>query len=80
VREHRPSFCGLVLRPALGQLLSEIMSDGSTSVDISPLRPSRFRGGDLNPFWEILQEKTSLATAIPYLGKGASRSRDRSHG
>ena len=36
-------YFGLVLRPALRQLLSEIMSDGSASVDNSPLRS--FIGG-----------------------------------
>jgi hypothetical protein len=54
VQQHRPSFFGLVLRPTLGQLLSVIMSDGSASVDNSPLRPSRFQEGELNPCPEML--------------------------
>jgi glycine/D-amino acid oxidase-like deaminating enzyme len=41
--------------PALGQLLAEVMSDGAAStLDVSPLRPSRFREGGLNPSWEML--------------------------
>ena len=36
--------------PALGRLLAEIMSDGAaTSLDVTPLRPTRFAEGDPNP-------------------------------
>jgi sarcosine oxidase, subunit beta len=46
---------GVMHAPALGQLLAEIMSDGAAStVDVSSLRPSRFREGDLNPVSELL--------------------------
>ena len=46
---------GVMHAPALGQLLAEVMSDGAAStVDVSPLRPSRFREGDLNPVSELL--------------------------
>ena len=46
---------GVMHAPALGQLLAEVMSDGAAStMDISPLRPSRFREGDLNPVSETL--------------------------
>jgi sarcosine oxidase, subunit beta len=46
---------GVMHAPALGQLLAEVISDGAAStVDISPLRPSRFREGDLNPVSELL--------------------------
>jgi sarcosine oxidase subunit beta len=46
---------GVMHAPALGQLLAEVMSDGAAStVDVSPLRPSRFREGDLNPVSEML--------------------------
>jgi sarcosine oxidase subunit beta len=46
---------GVMHAPALGQLLAEIMSDGAaTTLDVSPLRPSRFREGDLNPVSELL--------------------------
>jgi glycine/D-amino acid oxidase-like deaminating enzyme len=41
--------------PALGQLLAEVMSDGAAStIDVSPLRPSRFREGNPNPVSELL--------------------------
>jgi sarcosine oxidase subunit beta len=46
---------GVMHAPALGQLLAEVMSDGTAStIDVSPLRPSRFREGDLNPVSELL--------------------------
>jgi sarcosine oxidase subunit beta len=46
---------GVMHAPALGQLLAEVMSEGATStLDISPLRPSRFQEGDLNRVSEIL--------------------------
>jgi sarcosine oxidase, subunit beta len=46
---------GVMHAPALGQLLAEVISDGAAStMDISPLRPSRFREGDLNPVSELL--------------------------
>lgn len=41
---------GVMHAPALGQLLAEIMSDGAaTSLDVGPLRPTRFAEGALNP-------------------------------
>lgn len=41
---------GVMHAPALGRLLAEIMSDGAaTSLDVRPLRPSRFAEGDPNP-------------------------------
>ncbi|HEY7502644.1 MAG TPA: FAD-dependent oxidoreductase [Gemmatimonadales bacterium] len=41
---------GVMHAPALGQLLAEIMSDGAaTSLDVTPLRPSRFDEGEPNP-------------------------------
>jgi sarcosine oxidase subunit beta len=41
---------GVMHAPALGQLLAEIMSDGAaTSLDVTPLRPSRFAEGAPNP-------------------------------
>lgn len=46
---------GVMHAPALGQLLAEVISDGAAStMDVSPLRPSRFREGDLNPVSELL--------------------------
>lgn len=46
---------GVMHAPALGQLLAEVISDGAAStVDVSALRPSRFREGDLNPVSEML--------------------------
>lgn len=46
---------GVMHAPALGQLLAEVMSDGAAStLDVSPLRPSRFEEGDLNPISELL--------------------------
>jgi sarcosine oxidase, subunit beta len=46
---------GVMHAPALGQLLAEVISDGAAStLDVSPLRPSRFRQGDLNPVSELL--------------------------
>lgn len=46
---------GVMHAPALGQLLAEVISDGAAStLDVSPLRPSRFREGDLNPVSEML--------------------------
>ena len=41
---------GVMHAPALGQLLAELMSDGeASSLDVSPLRPSRFTEGKPNP-------------------------------
>ena len=41
---------GVMHAPALGQLLAELMSDGvAASLDVNPLRPSRFREGKPNP-------------------------------
>ncbi|MFL5534983.1 MAG: NAD(P)/FAD-dependent oxidoreductase [Gemmatimonadales bacterium] len=46
---------GVMHAPALGQLLAEVMSDGAAStLDVSPLRATRFREGDLNPISELL--------------------------
>ncbi|MDQ3426204.1 MAG: FAD-binding oxidoreductase [Gemmatimonadota bacterium] len=46
---------GVMHAPALGQLLAEIMSDGTAkTLDPTPLRPSRFVEGDLNPVPELL--------------------------
>jgi sarcosine oxidase subunit beta len=46
---------GVMHAPALGLLLSEVMSDGAAStLDVTPLRPSRFEEGDLNPVSELL--------------------------
>jgi sarcosine oxidase, subunit beta len=46
---------GVMHAPALGQLLAEVISDGSAStLDVSSLRPSRFQEGDLNPMSELL--------------------------
>jgi hypothetical protein len=41
--------------PALGQLLAEIMSDGAaSSLDATPLRPTRFTEDDPNPVSGLL--------------------------
>jgi sarcosine oxidase subunit beta len=46
---------GVMHAPALGQLLAEVMSDGAAStLDVTALRPSRFREGDSNPVSEML--------------------------
>ena len=46
---------GVMHAPALGQLLAEIMSDGAaTSLDVTPLRPSRFTEGAPNPVSGVL--------------------------
>jgi sarcosine oxidase subunit beta len=46
---------GIMHAPALGQLAAELMSDGkATTLDGSPLRPSRFAEGRLNPASELL--------------------------
>jgi sarcosine oxidase subunit beta len=46
---------GVMHAPALGQLLAEIMSDGrASSLDVHPLRPTRFADGDLNPMSGVL--------------------------
>ena len=46
---------GVMHAPALGQLLSEIISEGSAStLDVSPLRPSRFAEGNANPLPALL--------------------------
>jgi hypothetical protein len=39
----------------LGQLLAELLSHGTaTTLDLTPLRPSRFVEGRLNPASELL--------------------------
>jgi sarcosine oxidase, subunit beta len=46
---------GVMHAPALGQLLAEVMSDGvASTIDVRPLRPSRFLEGDLNSASEML--------------------------
>jgi sarcosine oxidase subunit beta len=46
---------GVMHAPALGQLLAEIICDGSAStLDVSGLSPSRFEEGRLNPVSELL--------------------------
>jgi sarcosine oxidase subunit beta len=41
---------GVMHAPALGQLLAEVMSDGAaTTLDVAPLRPTRFAEGAANP-------------------------------
>jgi sarcosine oxidase subunit beta len=46
---------GVMHSPALGQLLAEIMSDGTaTSLDVRALRPTRFAEGDPNPVSGLL--------------------------
>jgi sarcosine oxidase, subunit beta len=46
---------GVMHAPALGQLLAEVITDGAAStLDVTPLRPSRFLEGDLNPVSELL--------------------------
>jgi sarcosine oxidase subunit beta len=41
---------GVMHSPALGQLLAEIIADGTaSSLDVHPLRPTRFAEGDPNP-------------------------------
>ena len=46
---------GVMLAPALGQLLAEIVCDGeATSLDVGPLRPTRFAEGALNFTSELL--------------------------
>lgn len=46
---------GVMHSPALGQLLAEIILDGSAaSMDVHPLRPSRFGEGQPNPAPEFL--------------------------
>ncbi|HJR49650.1 MAG TPA: FAD-binding oxidoreductase, partial [Gemmatimonadales bacterium] len=46
---------GVMHAPALGQLLAEIISDGAaTSMDVTPLRPSRFAEGAPNPVSGLL--------------------------
>ena len=37
---------GVMHAPAIGQLVSELMIDGRTSIDIAPLRPTRFAEGN----------------------------------
>ena len=37
---------GVMHAPAIGQLVAELIVDGRTSIDIHPLRPSRFAEGD----------------------------------
>jgi sarcosine oxidase subunit beta len=46
---------GVMHAPALGHLLAEIILDGAAStLDASPLRPSRFAEGDWNAVSELL--------------------------
>jgi sarcosine oxidase subunit beta len=46
---------GVMHAPALGHLLAEILLDGrATTIDATPLRPSRFAEGDLNPVSGLL--------------------------
>jgi sarcosine oxidase subunit beta len=46
---------GVMHSPALGHLLAEIMSDGrASSLDVHPLRPTRFADGDPNPTSGVL--------------------------
>ena len=46
---------GVMHAPALGQLLAEIISDGAaTSLDVGPLRPTRFAEGEPNPVSGLL--------------------------
>lgn len=46
---------GVMHSPALGQLLAEIISDGrATTLDATPLRPSRFAEGEPNPVSGLL--------------------------
>jgi sarcosine oxidase subunit beta len=46
---------GVMHAPALGQLLAEIISDGTaTSLDVGPLRPTRFAEGEPNPVSGLL--------------------------
>jgi sarcosine oxidase subunit beta len=46
---------GVMHAPALGQLLAEMISDGAaTSLDVAPLRPTRFAEGDPNPVSGLL--------------------------
>jgi len=46
---------GVMHAPALGQLLAEVISDGAAStMDVRPLRPSRFLERELNPVSELL--------------------------
>lgn len=46
---------GVMHAPALGQLLAEIMTDGTaTTLDVTPLSPGRFAEARLNPVSELL--------------------------
>ncbi|HEX6107434.1 MAG TPA: FAD-binding oxidoreductase [Gemmatimonadales bacterium] len=46
---------GVMHAPALGHLLAEIVCDGAaSSLDVAPLRPTRFAEGALNPVSELL--------------------------
>ena len=46
---------GVMHAPALGQLLAEIICDGTaTTLDVRALRPERFRDGEMNPVSELL--------------------------
>ncbi len=46
---------GVMHAPALGHLLAEIILDGeATTLDVTPLRPSRFAENDWNPVSELL--------------------------
>jgi sarcosine oxidase subunit beta len=45
---------GVMHAPALGQLLAEVMSGAPTSIDVAPLRPTRFAEGAANPVSGLL--------------------------
>ena len=46
---------GVMHSPALGQLLAEIIADGTaSSLDVHALRPTRFAEGDPNPASGVL--------------------------
>lgn len=45
---------GVMHSPALGQLLAEIITSGSPSLDVAPLEPNRFTAGETAPSSEIL--------------------------
>lgn len=45
---------GVMHAPALGQLLAELVVDGRPSLDLTPLRPSRFAEGQPNPVDALL--------------------------
>lgn len=45
---------GVMHAPALGQLLAELIIGAKPTLDVHPLRPTRFREGELNPISELL--------------------------